>query len=204
MIDGDLTCKALEDFNQKNNFELRSATRIGSRTYANLNKTLCLKVATSKSQQATLNREAVFLRSNQKNFIPKYYDFCNFKFCSFLLMEFLHGTNFEILKPQISKCRKSQMMDRLLLNIKRVHSNGFVHCDIKPSNMIISDDEVYVIDWEFYQLIGTKICNIGLRPLSLGSTHPDLIWGRGAITAKIDEYSIMRIFDPDCSYNIHF
>ena len=92
----------------------------------------------------------------------------------------------------------------LIKELFKLHSNYIVHNDIKPSNMIISDDEVYVIDWEFYQLIGTKICNIGLRPLSLGSTHPDLIWGRGAITAKIDEYSIMRIFDPDCSYNIHF
>lgn len=118
-------------------------------------------------------------------------------------MEFLHGTNFEKLKPRISKRRKSQMLDRLLFNIKRVHSKGFVHCDIKPSNMIISDDEVYVIDWEFYQLIGTAICNIGLRPLSLGSTHPDLIWGRGAITAKIDEYPIIRIFHSDSSFKIH-
>lgn len=74
-----------------------------------------------------------------------------------------------------------------------LHAKGFVFCDLKPSNVIVSGGRCHLVDWEFCTREGTAISNMPTRPYSSGFTHPDLIWCRGAIGPHIDVYSLERM-----------
>ncbi|ENQ8700054.1 MULTISPECIES: protein kinase domain-containing protein [Vibrio] len=37
---------------------------------------------------------------------------------------------------------------KLYLKLKKLHSHGYIHRDITPGNIVIGDNECYIIDWE--------------------------------------------------------
>lgn len=74
-----------------------------------------------------------------------------------------------------------------------LHVKGFVFCDLKPSNVIVSGGRCHLVDWEFCTRAGTAILDMQARPYSSGFTHPDLIWGRGEIASHIDFFSLERM-----------
>lgn len=78
-------------------------------------------------------------------------------------------------------------------SIGALHVKGYVFCDLKPSNVIMSGGRCHLVDWEFCTRAGTSVLDMPTRPYSSGFTHPDLIWGRGEIASHIDVYSLERM-----------
>lgn len=86
------------------------------------------------------------------------------------------------------------LLAKLEHTIQKVHALGIVHGDLKPSNLIVSGPDIRAIDWEHALPIGAQIADLPFRAVSLGTSDPNLIWGRGTVSEEIDRYSIARMY----------
>ena len=101
-----------------------------------------------------------------------------------LLVEYVEG------KPMRCVAEHKAALEACL---DALHVTGYVFCDLKPSNVIVSGGKCHLVDWEFCTRAGTAILDMLTRPYSSGFTHPDLIWGRGDIAPHIDFFSLERM-----------
>ena len=75
------------------------------------------------------------------------------------------------------------------------HDAGYAFCDLRPSNVIVGQGGYHLIDWEYCTEIGKEVAKMPSRPYSSGFTHPDLIWGKGAVDLRLDRFSFERIME---------
>jgi len=62
------------------------------------------------------------------------------------------GENFIVITPfgtKFENFENSHQLTKFLQMLKKVHDVGIIHRDIRPSNLIIKDNLVYLIDWGF-------------------------------------------------------
>ena len=64
----------------------------------------------------------------------------------YLVMEKITGTRFEV-KPTASVSCRMALAQRLCEAVARTHSSGVIHCDLKPSNIIVGNGRVTIIDF---------------------------------------------------------
>jgi hypothetical protein len=57
-----------------------------------------------------------------------------------LVMEFIEG------QPLSEASLGDKQVDQIFRDIRTIHDHGFVHGDIKPDNLLVSGDKVYVLD----------------------------------------------------------
>ena len=79
------------------------------------------------------------------------------------------------------------------LKLAEVHALGFVHGDLRPENLIVTDAGVVAIDWEHALPIGAEISGLTFRATTLGFSDPRLIWARGQVDGNLDKYSISKM-----------
>ena len=87
------------------------------------------------------------------------------------------------------------LLEKLENSIQQIHALGIVHGDLKPSNLIVTDSQIRAIDWEHALPMGAQIADLPFRAVSLGTSDPSLIWGRGLVTRDIDHFSIKRMYE---------
>ena len=85
--------------------------------------------------------------------------------------------------------------------LRKIHEAGWIHGDLKPENIISASTGPVLIDWEHAAPIGAEISTLSARAVTVGMTHPDLIWGRGSVRSKFDVFALDQIaaVSIDCS-----
>ncbi|MBW4964190.1 RIO1 family regulatory kinase/ATPase [Sulfitobacter sp. CW3] len=79
--------------------------------------------------------------------------------------------------------------------ITLVHAKGLIHGDLKPANLIVNGSTITPVDWEHALEIGQPVADLPFRAVSIGTSDPRLIWGKGTVSEAFDLYSIARMSD---------
>lgn len=112
----------------------------------------------------------------------------------FLITENVEGETLTDRWERIKTVPKQQLEDiceQTLLALEHAHSNGVLHRDIKPDNLLLtSEGKVKVIDWGVAKVIGaeTRFSTLGVVG-TVGYMAPEVIDGEKA-TEKSDIYSL--------------
>jgi tRNA A-37 threonylcarbamoyl transferase component Bud32 len=102
---------------------------------------------------------------------------------------------------QVTHGEKAQLIAKLRDMLRKIHEAGWIHGDLKPENIVSASTGPVLIDWEHAAPIGAKISTLSARAVTVGMTHPDLIWGRGSVWSKFDVFALDQIaaVSIDCS-----
>ncbi|GAA3349302.1 hypothetical protein GCM10020358_70910 [Amorphoplanes nipponensis] len=65
----------------------------------------------------------------------------------------------------------------LAVTLASLHDSGVVHCDVKPSNLLVGDDDVRVIDFGISQYLGERPVDDGFVRCSRGWAAPEQLRG---------------------------
>lgn len=125
----------------------------------------------------------------------------------FLVMDFVKGTTLDELQMShpLSRSESIEVVRRLAETIDYAHGKGVIHCDLKPSNILIADDNsLFVSDFGFAELwhdVRQNLSNdIERRGGTFGFTAPEWledatvqpaptidVYSLGAVLAKLTE-----------------
>ncbi|MCD4652632.1 protein kinase [bacterium] len=150
-------------------------------------RTIALKIA--KSNVKLLKNEfSTLTRLSHPNLVKVYeFGFWNNRF--YFTMEYIEGQDI------LSYCRTKESMDflplvkGLLEGLKCIHANNLVHGDIKPSNILITKNEVKIIDFSLTSSSLLKNNIQGTIQGSIGYLPPEAI-ENFELTPSGDLYSI--------------
>lgn len=145
--------------------------------------------ATNPLDEALLENEARALRLLDEDVAPRFVSLTRSP-------EGLRLTRSYVPGPTLSDVPLSvwaELLSGFQEKLKRVHDAGLIHGDIKSSNFVVTNCGLVIIDWEHAMPIGTDLASWPHRPVSLGTSAPDMIWGRGKAIPELDYYSLNRL-----------
>lgn len=157
-------------------------------------KILHPQVASDEMLAAYFEREALALARLEHPNIVRVYDYDQVDGLSFIVMEFVDGTNLDRIlrdKKFLSAAESIPIFDQLLAALGYAHQNGIVHRDIKPSNIMITKANIVKItDFGIAKVTGSaKLTRTGTGAGSLLYMSPEQIRGKD-IDNRSDLYSV--------------
>uniref|UniRef100_A0A7S3KWC2 Protein kinase domain-containing protein n=1 Tax=Euplotes crassus TaxID=5936 RepID=A0A7S3KWC2_EUPCR len=105
-----------------------------------------VKISKGQTSGNFLKNEAEILKQLNSDFIPKFHEFQTDSFSnkSYLVMEYVKGTSLDKFIEEngaLSEEESLRILKQLISAVKELHSNGYAHRDIKPQNIIITEDK---------------------------------------------------------------
>lgn len=116
----------------------------------------------------------------------------------YLVMEYVKGSPIDEYcnRLRLSVRQRLQLLVPVLEAVDYAHSHLLVHCDIKPSNILVTDDGVpKLIDFGISKLLGqadphkTALTVTGFRPMTVSHASPEQVMA-GPISVASDVYSL--------------
>ena len=155
------------------------------------------RVSGNLSERERLNREYEMLTLFGGTHAPKFLCYENSAGSVRLVRSWLEGPTLD----QVTHGEKAQLIVKLRDMLRKIHEAGWIHGDLKPENIVSVSTGPVLIDWEHAAPIGAKISTLSARAVTVGMTHPDLIWGRGSVRSKFDVFALDQIaaVSIDCS-----
>jgi len=95
-------------------------------------------------------------------------------------MEFINGKTVRDILDKLKPEDLKEICEKIGINISKLHSAGIIHGDLTTSNMILKDNEIYLIDFglgDFSNKIENKAVDLHLLKEALISKH-NKIWER--------------------------
>jgi len=118
------------------------------------NKDYAVKIMNSydwpKQEFVYLKEEIQMLELMDNPSIPKFYGLFHVDHDIMLMMEMCQGIDLRVWMAQQRKMMEDDLVpiiDQLMKILTYVHDQGVVHCDLKPANIIVDDDQVLLIDF---------------------------------------------------------
>lgn len=149
---------------------LRGSTPIGSGVFGEVFKNGCL--ALKKFGRTELNyyvsEIAILRRCNHPNIIEIFRAEVN-KLSLYIVMPLAIG---DLKSTQLNSKQKNEFPKQILRAVDYIHSRNIAHCDIKPENILLMDEDRVVlcdfglsIDSSYFA--GTEVVTLWYRPLEL-------------------------------------
>lgn len=145
--------------------------------------------ATTAVGEALLENEAQALRQLGSNVAPRFVSLKRSPEVLTLTRTYVPGPTL----AQVPHSEWSELLFDFRPKLKVVHDAGLIHGDIKSSNFVITARGLVLIDWEHAMPIGTDLASWPHRAVSMGTSAPDLIWGRGQANPGLDYYSFSKL-----------
>ena len=159
-----------------------------------------IKYAHELKHRHYLKQEAEFLYSNTdldtQGTYPKYLDYFSNYQQDFLVLSHISGQTLrEILNDSnLPECSSFQFISSLGTAINQIHKLGFVHGDLKPSNVVISQQgRAHLIDFGSITKIGTE-----REKLRFDSYTPRYS-REHTITSKLDDWLALAVILEELS-----
>ncbi|MGF1853582.1 AarF/UbiB family protein [Vibrio satsumensis] len=159
-----------------------------------------IKYAHELKHRHYLKQEAEFLYSNTdldtQGTYPKYLDYFSNYQQDFLVLSHISGQTLrEILNDSnLPECSSFQFISSLETAINQIHKLGFVHGDLKPSNVVISQQgRAHLIDFGSITKIGTE-----REKLRFDSYTPRYS-REHTITSKLDDWLALAVILEELS-----
>jgi len=135
------------------------------------------------------NEAKTIAKLNHLN-IVKVYDIEELYSTAFIMMEYLEGTSLEDLlihRPKLSLQTIVDIILQVCSGLAYAHSQGIIHQDIKPANILIQPDgTVKIVDFGLTCSLGNVDCNL---PGTVFYMSPEQIQG-GPVDERTDIYSL--------------
>jgi serine/threonine protein kinase len=133
-----------------------------------------LKYADQASTKYLLSQETLWLRRSSRCQPVKCYLSESKADYQLLIMDYLKGKSVsELLKVNPNKVNEQDIMLSLFHNIKNLHEQGIIHNDIKPSNIIVKDKVVNLIDFASSGWINQKYASKQYQSYTLAFSLPE-------------------------------
>jgi tRNA A-37 threonylcarbamoyl transferase component Bud32 len=147
------------------------------------------RVAGNLSERKRLNREYQMLTLFGGVHAPKvlYYESSAGEVR--LVRSWLQGSTLD----QVTHFERTWLIERLRVMLMTIHEAGWIHGDLKPENIVSASTGPVLIDWEHAAPVGAEVSTLSARAVTVGMTHPDLIWGRGSVQGRFDLYALDQI-----------
>ena len=153
------SCLGLKSYKISDEYHLMN--EIGFGTYSQVKKAInkkteqrvAIKIWKGTSSWNLLQNEAEILKQVDSEYLPKFYDFKKDETSrkSYLMMEYIEGKSLDVYIKENGTMKESEANKFLLMLIKAVnelHSKGIAHRDIKPQNILITEDKkIKLIDF---------------------------------------------------------
>ncbi|PMG45604.1 hypothetical protein BCU90_17215 [Vibrio lentus] len=157
-----------------------------------------IKSAQELKHRHFLKQEAEFLYSNtnfntdsnKKDIWPNYCDYFSSHKSDCLVLSYMNGkTLLEIqADSELAECLPSHWIRNLEATINQVHTLGFVHGDIKPSNIVFSPQgQAQLIDFGSVTKIGTKREQLRFESYTPRYSRQHLV------TSKLDDWFALAV-----------
>ena len=176
--------KTYIDQNSLNNWKIEKS--LYSNTYTNIDlakrgkevaiiKSLKKEYCTESDKRRFAKEIEIYEKfNNQLTFTPKLIDSSsNLDKSPWFAIEYISGLNlqdFVITNGVFPDNKWWDLSLKLFKALNEIHTTGIVHKDIKPQNIMISGDSLYVIDFGFAQEINGE--NLDIEDLDWVGTHP--------------------------------
>lgn len=110
----------------------------------------------------------------------------------FIVMELLHGQTLEraMAGGPLPASRAAAIGAQVAAALAAAHRQGLVHCDVTPSNVMLTDDGVKVLDFGIAALLGGHDASGRARFGTAGYVAPERLSGAGPATPASDVFSL--------------
>lgn len=124
--------------------------------------------------------------------IPEVYDYkVSRDGLIYVAQEFIEGENLEKVSKPMPEEEIKNITYSLMLTLAEIHKETVAHLDIKPGNLIMTEDgRVAVIDWDLAKKFGENYPQKGKdKKASVAYVSPEVASGIGKVDGKADIYS---------------
>lgn len=145
--------KGLKDLRYKISDDYNMMEKLGFGTYSQVRRAIhkksgevyAVKISKGQTSGSFLKNEADILKEISSEYIPKYFDFQKDSISnrSYLIMEYVNGVSLDVYVEKngsLSESESIKLLKQLISAVEILHSNNIAHRDIKPQNIIITDD----------------------------------------------------------------
>ena len=116
---------------------------LGNNIITHENVIIKLEYTCNKENNSLLNEYNIYKILNNNKFFPTVYTYIYKQKCSILVLDILGPSIdmiFNKLKKKLSLKTVLMIMIQMIKRLQYIHSKNIIHCDIKPSNIILGND----------------------------------------------------------------
>lgn len=162
-----------------------SVYRVNHKDYGDV----AIKWAVDPCKKVFLMREAMWLKLNPMPYTPEFVDFMEISQCYLLLTSWIVG---EKLSSLIINKRKINpvWINKISQVLSKCHQMKVIHGDVKPDNIVISNNQGYLLDFGSIRYLNSKYMDLQKYSFTPKYAAYAPLTKTGEVTANDDWYAL--------------